>query len=258
MSIGIPTPGVHHIALRTTDLHRARRFYADTLGFPVVMEVPGLFLFLAGRTAIAVRGPESHTPPDDVFSPFRAGLDHLALACAEESELQRVATALVAAGVENTGIKIDPMLNRRYVAFKDPDRIAWELYMAPDPNRAAVQAYFDGLKSKNVDNVPLSPKVRFEGPLGPPLEGDDAVRTFLTGVFPIIDDVRVQHTIADGEHIGVRFELETVYGTIPAFDWFHVVDGAIAEVRPFYDPRPITTATLKASRQDTRDVRTSA
>ena len=32
--------------------------------------------------------------------------------------------------MENTGVKLDETLGKRYVAFKDPDRIAWELYMA--------------------------------------------------------------------------------------------------------------------------------
>jgi len=56
-------------------------------------------------------------------------LDHIALACADESELERVAAALTAAGVENAGVKFDEALGKRYVAFKDPDRIAWEFYM---------------------------------------------------------------------------------------------------------------------------------
>ena len=41
-----------------------------------------------------------------------------------------VADALKAAGVENTGVKLDETLGKRYVAFKDPDRIAWEFYTA--------------------------------------------------------------------------------------------------------------------------------
>jgi uncharacterized glyoxalase superfamily protein PhnB len=47
----------------------------------------------------------------------------------EEAELQRVAAALTTAGVQNTGVKLDTTLNKKYVAFKDPDGIAWELYM---------------------------------------------------------------------------------------------------------------------------------
>jgi len=130
MGINIATSGVHHVAIRVADYDRAKRFYAETLGFPVLMEAPNLLLFAAGNTAFGVRGPDPRTPADDVFSPFRVGVDHIALACDDEAELARVADALAAAGVENTGVKLDETLGKRYVAFKDPDRIAWELYMA--------------------------------------------------------------------------------------------------------------------------------
>jgi glyoxylase I family protein len=129
MSIGMKTPGVHHVALRSTDLARSKRFYADLLGFPVILEASNLFLFRAGNTAFGVRGPEAETSRDEKFNPFRVGLDHIALACEDEAELERVAAALTEAGVENTGVKLDETLGKRYIAFKDPDRIAWELYM---------------------------------------------------------------------------------------------------------------------------------
>jgi glyoxylase I family protein len=129
MSIDIKTPGVHHLALRVSDYERAKAFYTGTLGFPVALEQPGLLIFLAGKTAVALRAPADDTPAGDVFSPFRVGLDHLALACEDEAELERVAQRLDEAGVENTGVKTDETLGKRYVAFKDPDRIAWEFYM---------------------------------------------------------------------------------------------------------------------------------
>lgn len=128
MSIQMKTPGVHHIALRATDLERSKKFYTETLGFPLLMEVPGLFLFAAGQTAFGVRGPEKNTLKE-TFDPHRVGLDHLALGCEDEAELERVASALKEAGVENTGVKLDETLGKRYVAFKDPDRISWEFYM---------------------------------------------------------------------------------------------------------------------------------
>lgn len=241
MVIALTTPGVHHIALRSTDLARSRRFYAELLGFPIVLESAGMFLFLAGATAVAVRGPEAATPAGDLFSPFRAGLDHLALACPDERELQRVAAAITAAGVENTGIKMDPTLNRRYVAFKDPDRIAWEFYMAPNATVDAVMAYFDGLRRKDVGDVPFSPAVHFESPISPAIDGAMAVKEFLASVSPAIVDVRVQQVLSEGEYAAARFDLDTVYGVIPAFDWFHVVDGEIVALRPYYDPRPSTS-----------------
>ena len=246
MAIGVTTSGIHHIALRSTDLARSRHFYGHVLGFPVVLEAPGLFLFLAGATAVAVRGPEFQTPAGDVFNPFRAGLDHLALACADERELQRVADALAAGGVDSTGVKLDLTLNRRYVAFKDPDRIAWEFYMAPNATIDAVTAYFDGLRRRDVDEVPFSANVRFESPLCPPIEGAQSVREFLKEIFPAITGVRVLQLLSEGEYAAARFELDTVYGVIPAFDWFHVVAGVIVALRPYYDPRPITSA-LEAS-----------
>ena len=128
--ISIKTTGVHHLALRSTDLARARVFYIDRLGFPLLMEAPELFLFLAGGTAIGVRGPAEGTAAGDAFDPFRVGLDHVALGCTDEGELRRVAEALTAAGIENTGVKMDPTLAKLYVAFRDPDGIKWELYMA--------------------------------------------------------------------------------------------------------------------------------
>ena len=130
MAIEMKTPGIHHVALRVSDYERSKRFYTETLGFPIAMEQSKLLIFLAGKNAIALRGPEADTPDGDRFDPFRVGLDHLALACEDEGELERVATALEQAGVENTGVKTDETLGKRYVAFKDPDRIAWEFYMA--------------------------------------------------------------------------------------------------------------------------------
>jgi glyoxylase I family protein len=128
--LDIKTPGVHHIALRVTDLERAKRFYVQTLGFSPLLEIDNLFIFAAGSTAVAVRGPDSQTPSGDVFNPFRVGLDHIALACDSEDELDRVATALSGAGVQNTGVKVDDVLGKKYVAFKDPERIQWELYLS--------------------------------------------------------------------------------------------------------------------------------
>ena len=129
MAINISTPGVHHVAFRVTDYERAKQFYVDLLGFQIILEHSNLFVFLAGGTAIGVLGPETNTPKDDVFNPFRAGLDHIALGCEDEAELGRVAKALEKANIENTGIKLDETLNKKYVAFKDPDRISWEFYM---------------------------------------------------------------------------------------------------------------------------------
>lgn len=38
----------------------------------------------------------------------------------------------------------------------------------------------------------------------------------------------------------MRFELQTPFGRIEVFDRFRVVNGLLAEIRPYYDPRAIT------------------
>ena len=94
-----------------------------------------------------------------------------------------------------TGIRLDPTLQQRYVAFKDPDRIAWELYMTP-----------------------------------------------LAGMFPVIEGVRLLHHVAEGDSVAARFDLDTPFGVIEVLDLFRVTAGRIAEIHPFYDPTPITSA----------------
>lgn len=239
MTIHLTTAGIHHLALRCTDLDRSRRFYADVLGFPLVLDAPNLFIFLAGTTACAVRGPEAGTSPADRFDPFRVGLDHIALGCDDTAELMRVAAALAESRIENTGVKLDPVLNRQYVAFKDPDRIAWELYMAPNEAVNAVDAYLRGLARKDLSEVPFAPDVTFESPLSPPVTGAARVRALLEGMFPAIKDVRVREHITQGDRVATRFDLDTTFGVIPVLDNIHVAGGQLKSIRPFYDPRPL-------------------
>lgn len=122
------TPGIHHLTLRSSDYDRSKEFYSNKLGFDIILEKSGLFIFFAGGTAIAVRGPVEETPKE-AFNPFTVGLDHVALGCEERTELERVAQALNDHQIQNTGIKVDDTLGKEYIAFKDPDRIAWEFYM---------------------------------------------------------------------------------------------------------------------------------
>lgn len=80
MTVQTRTRGVHHVALRCTDLARSKAFYTELLGFPVAMETDGLCLFLAGDTPIGLRAADDRTPAGDSFDPHRVGLDHVALA----------------------------------------------------------------------------------------------------------------------------------------------------------------------------------
>ena len=125
----IQTPGVHHLALRVSDYDRSKDFYLNKLGFQQILEEPDLCIFLAGGTAVALRGPDENTPTNDTFNPYRVGLDHLAIGCENMGLLEEMVEALDRHQIENTGIKHDEALDKDYIAFKDPDRISWEYYM---------------------------------------------------------------------------------------------------------------------------------
>lgn len=127
MAINPTTKGIHHIALRCTDMETTKKFYRDVLGFTLALDSPDIIGFLAGNIILAFKKAEARS--GETFTPFNIGLDHIALACETEEELQRVAKELSEAGVENTGVKLDETLQKMYVAFKDPDRIQWEFYM---------------------------------------------------------------------------------------------------------------------------------
>lgn len=129
MAINPVTPGLHHIGLRSMNFDKTKNFYRDILGFKLVVDTPELIIFTAAGLHIAFKKADPRNKEYSTFSPFEVGLDHIAITCETEKELHRFASALVDAGVENTGVKTDPARNKLYVAFKDPDRIAWEFYM---------------------------------------------------------------------------------------------------------------------------------
>jgi glyoxylase I family protein len=122
------TNGLSHLGLRVTNLVRARRFYVDTLGCQLVRETDGAVFVNVSGMLIALLGADAHSPRDDHFDPFRVGLDHLALAVEDPSNLEDMQRELDAAGVPNNGVEEDPGTHRKYISFYDPDGIAWELY----------------------------------------------------------------------------------------------------------------------------------
>jgi catechol 2,3-dioxygenase-like lactoylglutathione lyase family enzyme len=127
--------GWSHLGLRVTDLVRAKRFYVDTLGCPLVRETEGAVFITVSGMLIALIGADAHTPGEDHFDPFRVGLDYLALAVEDPSQLTDMQRDLDAAGVRNNGVEEDPATQSLYISFYDLDGIAWELYaVSPRPS----------------------------------------------------------------------------------------------------------------------------
>jgi catechol 2,3-dioxygenase-like lactoylglutathione lyase family enzyme len=127
----LQTTGISHLSLRVADLERATDFYTAILGFPEVLRSDGLVLLNVHGTLLGLRGGAPETPSNDRFSPFRVGLDHLALAAPNVAALELLQRQLDIAGVPNNGVEDDLLTGAKYVAFYDPDGIAWELYVVP-------------------------------------------------------------------------------------------------------------------------------
>jgi hypothetical protein len=103
-----------------------------------------------------------------------------------------------------------------------------------------VELYLNGLATKNLSGVPFADDVSFESPLSPKITGVKPLTEFLTGMFPAIKGVTVKRFVVEAPHVVAVFDFHTTFGTIPVCDVFRVEAGKLKEIRPFYDPRPIT------------------
>ena len=141
----VAATGLHHVTIRVQDPDRARDFYENTLGL-AFMELPVDEAYVAewrgqppggkllatqiGSTFLILAPPLEGTPDDDRFNERRIGVDHLAFGVDDTAVLEEVVSALEAASIPTAGIEIDPVLGKSYVAFRDPDNVQWEFYLA--------------------------------------------------------------------------------------------------------------------------------
>ncbi len=126
---GFPT--INHVALTVSDLGRSVPWYQQLFDAdPVLDEDTGPFrhvVWSVGSTLVGL-----HQFPDgrsETFDERRVGLDHLAFACADRSELERWEARLDAMHVAHGGI-VDAGYGSG-LSFRDPDNIALEFFAPP-------------------------------------------------------------------------------------------------------------------------------
>jgi glyoxylase I family protein len=125
-------PPITHVAVTVSDLTRSEAWYTKLLGAePVLDEDTGPFrhiVYALGGTLLGLHGfPDLKTA--DAFDERRPGLDHIAFACADRSELEAWGKRLDELGVAHGGV-VDAHYGSG-LSFRDPDNIALELFCPP-------------------------------------------------------------------------------------------------------------------------------
>lgn len=108
-----------------------------------------------------------------------------------------------------------------------------------DSIAALLDGYVNGYKTGDWGKVRFAADVTFEGPLtNAKIVGKPALQKFLSNVRA--KDVRVKRRIIDGQFACVLADFETTEGiVVPFCEFFHINDGEIVEIRPYFDPRPL-------------------
>jgi limonene-1,2-epoxide hydrolase len=120
------------------------------------------------------------------------------------------------------------------------------LSTTPDPEQKQtvariLEAYREAMMTGEYSNVRFTPDATFLGPLtNGVIVGEAQVKRFLAKVSSGVKDVRVKRHVIDGDFACVIADLETKEGDlVPFCEFFRIKDGRIAEIRPYFDPRPL-------------------
>ncbi|MBF0785497.1 VOC family protein [Muribacter muris] len=122
--------GFHHIAIITADYPKSKRFYCEILGAKIVSEQYReerqsykLDLQFADGSQIELFSFPNQPPRPT--TPEACGLRHLAFRVAD---LNQAVAFLAANAIECELIRRDPLTQKRFTFFRDPDNLPLELY----------------------------------------------------------------------------------------------------------------------------------
>jgi catechol 2,3-dioxygenase-like lactoylglutathione lyase family enzyme len=127
-------PTLNHIAVTVRDIEISGPWYRRLLGAdPVVDEHTDAGFHhqvwvLDGGTLLGIHQHDRRAP-DEKFSEFRVGLDHIGLGCANRAELENWVSRLDGLGIAHGGVVDAPYGSG--LSFRDPDGIALEFFAPP-------------------------------------------------------------------------------------------------------------------------------
>lgn len=131
----MPTfPPLTHVAVTVRDLSVSVPWYQALFGVEPVLDEdtdPDFHhtVYLLGNGTLFGVHQHGTAAPDQPFSEYNVGLDHIAFGCANRAELEEWARRLEELGIEHGGIK-DASYGSG-VSFRDPDGITLEFFAPP-------------------------------------------------------------------------------------------------------------------------------
>ena len=127
-------PGLAHVALTVKDVEVSGAWYRRLLGTDPVLDehtdagFRHLVWVLDGGTLLGIHQHERGAP-NERFTEFRVGLDHVGFGCANRAELEKWMDRLNELGISHGGI-VDAGYGSG-LSLRDPDGIALELFAPP-------------------------------------------------------------------------------------------------------------------------------
>jgi glyoxylase I family protein len=127
-------PGLAHVAVTVKDAETSGQWYRQLLGSDPVLDehtdagFRHLVWMLDGGTLFGIHQHERGVP-DERFTEFRVGLDHVGFSVASRAELEKWVGRLNELGISHGGI-VDAGYGSG-LSFRDPDGIALEFFAPP-------------------------------------------------------------------------------------------------------------------------------
>jgi catechol 2,3-dioxygenase-like lactoylglutathione lyase family enzyme len=127
--------GIAHIQLTAGDFERARAFYARLLpflGMKCVMDVPGFYYCVGGRTGLCVSAPDAEYAGQR-FVQRRVGLHHVCFRARERADVEEAFAFVQEIGATVVhGPQEDHWAPGYYsILFEDPDGVRLEINHVP-------------------------------------------------------------------------------------------------------------------------------
>jgi glyoxylase I family protein len=127
-------PALAHVAVTVRDLTVSTPWYRALFGTDPALDEDtdgGFHHTVWALDNGTLFGIHQHTTaaPDESFSEFRVGLDHVAFGCASRAELETWGTRLDELGVAHGGL-VDAHYGSA-LSFRDPDGITLEFFAPP-------------------------------------------------------------------------------------------------------------------------------